>query len=115
MSSANKPISGYYIIKKVPLKSVNTGTQTLTVLVQNVWLISLNTLACLYKNTGLFEAWDDPGKQLNWLEMRLWEARNNTAQVIIAGNTAPGSAMCNRQWSYRYNVLIEAFQDVVVL
>jgi len=80
-----------------------------------VWLISLNTLACLYKNTGLFEAMDDPGMQLTWLENQLWEARNNTAQVIIAGNVAPGNPMCNRQWSYRYNVLMEAFQDVVVL
>ena len=35
--------------------------------------------------------------------------------MIIAGNVAPGNSMCNRQWSYRYNVLMEAFQDVVVL
>ena len=84
-------------------------------LIDKVWLISLNTMACLYKNTGLFESWHDPNKQLLWLEKRLEEARNNTAQVIIAGNVAPGSPMCNRQWSYRYNVLMEAFQDIVVL
>jgi hypothetical protein len=109
MSAANKTISGFYMVKNLPLKSVNTGTQNLTILIQNVWLISLNTMACLYKNPALFEAWDDPGKQLKWLETRLWEARNNTAQVIITGNVAPGNAMCNRQWSYRYNVLMEAF------
>lgn len=97
------------MVKKVPLKKVVSGSSTTTVLIDKVWLISLNTMACLYKNTGLFEAWDDPGKQLHWLEQRLWEARNNTVQVIIAGNVAPGSSMCNRQWSYRYNVLMESF------
>lgn len=109
------PHTGYYIVKNVPLKKVDSETTQITVLLDKVWFISLNTMACLYRNSGLFEAWDDAGGQLLWLETQLYLARNETAQVIIAGNVSPGHKMCNRQWSYRYNVLIEAFQDVVVL
>ena len=35
--------------------------------------------------------------------------------MIIAGNVAPGHPLCNRQWSERYNILIDAYQDVVRL
>jgi hypothetical protein len=62
------PFTGYYIVKNVPLKKVDSGTTQITVLLDKVWFVSLNTLACLYKNTGLFEAWDDAGGQILWLE-----------------------------------------------
>lgn len=40
---------------------IEFGGSMIPVLLDDVWFISLNTMACLYKNTGLFAAWDDPG------------------------------------------------------
>ena len=65
------PHTGYYMVKNVPLKKVDSGVTPptqITVLLDKVWFISLNTMACLYRNSGLFEAWDDAGGQLLWLE-----------------------------------------------
>jgi len=59
------------VVKNVPLKKVDSGTIPsipITVLLDKVWFISLNTMACLYRNSGLFEAWNDAGGQLLWLE-----------------------------------------------
>ena len=81
----------------------------------NTHFIGLNTQACFAKNTALIETFGDPGDQLEWLQATLLDARNAGASVIIAGNISPGHPTCNRQWSERYNALIDAFQDTVRL
>ena len=76
---------------------------------ENTMFISLNTQACSVKNSALYETLNDPGDQIEWLEQTLFKARKDGKSVIIAGNLHPGSAKCNRQWSHRYEALIDAF------
>ena len=69
----------------------------------------LNTQACFAKNAGLIPTFGDPGDQLQFLEESLEKARTAGKSMIIAGNVSPGHPLCNRQWSERYNILIDAF------
>lgn len=55
----------------------------------------------------------DPGGQLAWLETELTKIETEKRVVWITGNVAPTSKYCNSNWSKRYNVLVERFQDII--
>ena len=73
-----------------------TGFYQLENTIFNTDFFGLNTQACFAKNTGLIEAFGDPGQQLYYLEQALSDARDNSRGIIIAGNVSPGHPLCNR-------------------
>ena len=81
----------------------------------NVMLLSLNTEACNSYNLGNMDQKQDVAGQLAWLEQRLILAKSLGMQVFIIGHIPPGNIQCNDQWSRRYHILIERYQDIVTL
>jgi sphingomyelin phosphodiesterase len=55
----------------------------------------------------------DLGYQMYWLESELYEAEQNSQVVFIFGHVPPGHPSCNRQWSIRYQALMERYQHIV--
>ncbi|CDW83826.1 UNKNOWN [Stylonychia lemnae] len=99
---------GYYSVY-----NLNTGSRTSTL--SKVMLIVLNTQVCYTYNSGLLREQNDPAGMLSWLEGRLRAAEANQWLAFIIGQIPPGNPNCNRQYSIRYNVLMERFQHIVRL
>jgi sphingomyelin phosphodiesterase len=84
----------------------NSGTATA---LNKVMLLSLNTMVCYTFNLPLLREKGDVAWHLGWLEDRLRYAKSLDMQVIIMGHVPPGSQDCNKQWTDRYNILIERY------
>jgi len=80
-----------------------------------VTLISLNTESCYVFNLKLAQQEEDSGGQLAWLESTLEDCHVNERVAFIIAHIAPGYMECNRQWSLRFNALLERYQHVVRL
>ncbi|TNV81201.1 hypothetical protein FGO68_gene7320 [Halteria grandinella] len=105
-SIAEAKMYGYYSIVKL----ANSGTATA---LERVMLIVLNTQACNTFNLGLLKEKSDAGGQLNWLQIRLAQAKTDSMHVFIIGHIPPGSPQCNSQWSKRYHAIIEKYQGII--
>lgn len=103
--------NGYYSIDNI-VRLIPSGSSPQ--LTSGLKVFMLNTNACDNRNINLYSQTDDPGGVLAALKTFLAAGRNNY-KVWIVGNTAPGGINCNTKWAVRYNWLIEAYQDVVLM
>jgi len=79
----------------------------------NLRFIALNTEACDVYNYNVISVVRDPEGQLNWFHQTLLKAERNKEDVIIVGHVPPGDDTCSIEWSKRYSVLIERFQNII--
>lgn len=81
-----------------------------TQLMANLSIFVINMQACASDNLALLETFNDPGNQLDELEQKLILTRAGLGRMIILGaGKSPGAATCNRQWSHRFNALIDEY------
>eukprot|EP00827_Trimyema_finlayi_P002679 TRINITY_DN237_c0_g1_i4.p1 TRINITY_DN237_c0_g1~~TRINITY_DN237_c0_g1_i4.p1 ORF type:complete len:538 (-),score=114.47 TRINITY_DN237_c0_g1_i4:101-1714(-) len=55
----------------------------------------------------------NPLNELEWLESELREAESSGYTVIIQGHIPVGECIAQSQWSRRYNILIQRFQNII--
>jgi len=79
----------------------------------NLRFIALNTEACDAYNFNVLSIEKDPEEQLIWLHKTLLRAEMNKEDVIIIGHVPPGDDTCSEEWSKRYCVLVERFQNII--
>ena len=78
-------------------------------------IISLNTQNCYFFNFYLLKEYNDPKKELEWLENTLREMEQTGEVAIIIGHMSPGVPDCLNEVSSRLRVLFDRFQHVIRL
>jgi hypothetical protein len=63
----------------------------------------------------VYGADNDPGKQLEWFEKELEESEKAGHFVYILAHMSPGMQECIYDWSVRYFILVEKYQDIIRL
>ncbi|CDW84712.1 saposin b domain-containing protein [Stylonychia lemnae] len=103
--------TGSYVQKLRVKKGLKKGVQTY----ENVNIISLNTQACYNLNFYVWNQKETAFKTLDWLEERLQEIEKRSELAILIAHIAPSDITCTRDWSKRYQALVERFQHIIRL
>jgi hypothetical protein len=78
----------------------------------NTKIISMNNNICYQFNWETITMYEDPGKQLEWMEKELGEIEANNGTAILLSHV-PILDECNQQYGRRYHAIVDRFQHII--